>query len=289
MTQDTNTPMRIDPVLEGGADVPLPDGLDDQAFVEQVNAMSGVGLSDKPEPPSMAHPENLTVTLPVPVEHPTRGELREAEVRELTGEDEEVFAKGRDDNEKIARLVERGTVSLDGEEVDLALVRSMPIGNRDTLMLAIRRVTYGDDLELNLVCTTCQAENNITVDLATEIEVKEGEPTTTVTLRRGGTAVIRWPNSDDESEIRKAAAKRQHAMNIAEVNTMLLGRILITVNGEDSFGEVTARHLRMPDRRDIVEHLSKEQPGPLFEKVEHQCVECGQTSPVSIGYEELFR
>lgn len=288
MAQDTNTPMRI-PDLEGGEDAPLPDGLDDQAFVEQVNAGSVLLGGEKPEPPTMAHPENLTVRLPVPVEHPTKGELREAEVRELTGEDEEFFAKGRDDNEKIALLVARGTTALDGEEVGLDVIRSMPIGNRDTLMLAIRRATYGDELELDLVCTTCETENNIIVDLATEVEVKEGEPTTTVTLRRGGTAVIRWPNSDDESTIRKAAAKRKHAMNIAEVNTMLLGRILIEVNGEGSFGEETARRLRMPDRRDIIEHLSRTQPGPLFDQIKHQCVECGQTSPVTIGYDELFR
>lgn len=289
MTQDTNTPMQI-PDLEGGSDVPLPDGLSDEEFVERVNRMGGgMPMAEKPEPPTMEHPDTLSVELPVPIDHPLKGVLREAEVRELTGEDEEIFSKGSDDNAKIAMLVERGTVSLEGEEVDLALIRSMPIGNRDALMLAIRRATYGDELELNLVCTSCEAENNIIVDLATEVEMQTGESTTTVEFRRGGNAVLRWPNSDDEAEVRKVAMKRKKTMNIAEVNTMLLGRVLLEVNGADAIGERTARQLRMPDRRDLVEHLSRKQPGPLFDQIKHQCVECGQTSPVNLGYEELFR
>lgn len=288
MAQNANTPMTIAPDVEG-EEIPLPSGMDDQAFVEQVNSLSGTGLTEKPEPPTMEHPTDLTVTLPVPIKHPTKGELREAEVRELTGEDEEVFAKGKDDNEKIARLVERGTVSIDGEEASLDLIRSMPIGNRDALMLAIRRVTYGDELDLDLVCTSCNAENGIIVDLAEEIEVKTAEPTTTVKFRRGGSAVVRWPNSDDEAAIRKEAQKRRGDMNLAEINTMLLGLVLLEVNGEDAVGQATAKRLKMPDRRDIVEHLGREQPGPMFDQIVHECVECGRRSPVSVGYDELFR
>ncbi|MFN2345976.1 MAG: hypothetical protein ABR616_09715, partial [Dermatophilaceae bacterium] len=69
--------------------------MSDQDFVESVNKASGVGFSDEPTPPTMDHPADLTTTLPVPVSHPTLGNLFKAEVRELNGEDEEYFAKGR--------------------------------------------------------------------------------------------------------------------------------------------------------------------------------------------------
>ena len=288
MTQDLNTPMRVPDTLEGDEDVPLPGGMSDQEYVDQVNRAEGLGLSEKPTPPVMDHPVDLTVDLPVPIEHPTEGQLRRAEVRELNGEDEEYFAKGRDDGAKITRLVARGTVSLDGVDVDEALISSMPIGNRDTLMLAIRRATYGDDLDLDLVCNACGAENGIIVDLVKEVDVKTAKTTATVEFRRGGSAKIRWPNPDDESAIRLAAEKNKN-MTMAELNSMLIGRVLLEVNGQDAFGEQTAKQLKMPDRRDIVDFLAEEQPGPLFDKIEHECVECGRKSPVKIGYDELFR
>lgn len=288
MTQDLNTPMRIPDAPEGGEDVPLPSGMSDQDFVESINKASGVGFSDEPTPPTMDYPVDLHTDLPVPLEHPSQGALKRAEVRELNGEDEEFFAKGRDDGAKMTRLVARGTLNVDGVEVDEALIRSMPIGNRDTLMLAIRRATYGDELDLDLICNQCNAENKITVDLATEVEIKSAEPTGTVKFRRGGSATLRWPNPDDEDFIRRAAEKNRN-MTMAEMNSMLIGRVLLTVNDEESVGEKTAQKLRMPDRRDIVDFLADEQPGPLFDKIKHECVECGRQSPVKIGYDELFR
>lgn len=288
MANDLNEPMTIPALpVEGGEEElsSLPGGMSDEAFIQGVNAGHDVFGND--EPPTMSRPSDLTVTLPVPLEHPEHGELTTATIRELTGADEEFFAKGRTDAAKMNKLVERGTEDIDGVKVDARVVLAMPIGNRDALMLGIRRATYGDDLDLDLVCR-CGAENPITINLAEEIEVRKDGQHAVVPFRRGGSAKVRWPNPGDEKALLDASEKNR-TITGPELNTILLGRVLVELNGEPAFGEVTARSLRMSDRGDLVLFLTKNQPGPLLDEVTHKCVECGRKSPVEVGYRELFR
>lgn len=291
LSQNLNTPMHVPDIPEDAWEEDdgssLPGGSDEE-FIAKVNQMEGGVPTDRPEPPTMTYAEVVDVTLPVPMDHPTRGELRKAEVRELTGEDEEYLSKGRARHDRINRLVERGTVSLEGEDVDESIVRAMPMGDRDALMVAIRRATYGDDVDLDLICNSCQAENNITVNLATEIETISGEDRAEVPLRKGGVAVIRWPTGEDEAAVQREIEKNRKTVTGAEVNSLLLGRILVSVGGQTAIGEQTARSLPMATRKDIVNFLEENTPGPKLE-VEHECVECGAKSPVMLAYEELFR
>jgi hypothetical protein len=263
-------------------------GGSDEDFLARVNSMEGVPVPDnKPVAPSMGASPDVRVKLPVPLSHPTKGVLDTAEVRELTGEDEEYIQKGRARHDRIDRLVERGTESIGGEPVDQTVVQALTIGSRDALMLGIRRATYGDELELELTCRKCSADQRIAIDLATEIESLDGEDEAEVELRRSGKALVRWPTVSDESLIMDAIESTP-TISSARLNTMLIGRVLVSVAGTDAFGEETARALPMPARQDLVKFLDENTPGPKFQ-VEHSCAECGQNSPVSFTYEEMFR
>lgn len=295
MTQNLNTPMRTD---AGSTEEPSFDPTVDpnaaanaEQLVEQVNRGGTFG-EPEPQPPHVPVPniDALTVELCCGLEHPTEGRIRDAEVRELNGEDEEYFSRAKTMDERLAKLVERGTARLGNvDNPDLRMINALPLGDRDALMVGIRRATYGDELELELSCNTCNEEQTVGVDLATEIKYDTSvSDVLEVKLVKGGTAVLRWPTGDDEVAVREFG-KRNEQASPAEANTVLLGRILQSVDGESAVGEVTARNLNMADRRKIVAQVAEEAPGPRLGDIMHTCVGCGEEWPLPITFGQMFR
>src|SRR5580698_8724844 len=81
--------------------------------------------------------------------------IRAAEVRELTGEHEEALARAaRAQPGSVVHflntLLECGVVRFGSEDPSQtqAFLRDTLVGDRDQLLIGIRRATYGDDIEL---------------------------------------------------------------------------------------------------------------------------------------------
>jgi hypothetical protein len=219
--------------------------------------------------------------------------LRDARVRELTGEDEEALDRIQGSVARwVTGLLERAVVSIGGQAPTSAMLRKALVGDRDALLLGVRIATFGRDLTMRRVrCPHCQEELDATIDLSTieDGELSEVMPRHeySVPLRKGGSAVVRLP----DGAAQEAIFKKPDA-TLAERNTALLGCVLVRVvdthGQEQAGGPALAKSLSMADRQSIIRFLAETQPGPRLDAVtfEHAC---GREVRLPIELGELFR
>jgi hypothetical protein len=125
-------------------------------------------------------------------------------------------------------------------------------------------------------------------DLATEIPITTFEDPTKrtleITLRDGKVAKVRIPTAADQDAVLALTAK-----TVAEMNTIMLARCLVSIDGMPSIGKETVLSMGLMDRRKIVAALNEAQPGPTYGEVSLECPGCGRDFPMQIGIIELFR
>lgn len=215
----------------------------------------------------------------------------EAVVRELTGADEEALSKA-DATKSMSRyvqvLVRRGTESIGKyEKLDDNLLGELLVGDREMLILAIRRATYGNDLKLTLVCPSCTAAVDATFDLSSDIPIDdmgdERKRIIEVPLRRGRTAKVRIATAADQDAVLALQGK-----TVAEMNSAYLARCLVSIDGMPCTRE-TVLGLGIRDRQAIIKAMNEAQPGPKYGEVNLECPGCGRDFPMQIGIMELFR
>lgn len=294
----TNPPMRLPQEFpEGAFDEELDPTTDPSVaawaenLVHQANAAEVVdeGAEEGPPLPFPAT-DALHVTLPVPLFHPIRNEeITTAEVRELNGEDEEYFDRGKNFFDRKRRMIERATVKLGEEDADPTTLNAITQGAREVILLAIRRATYGDELRVDVTCPKCNQEDERVVDLSEEVEITSYDtPKVELTLRSGREVEFRWPTGDDEQAIWKFWEKSKNA-SVAQLNTQMLTRVLESYDGEPALGEQTARRMNLADRKEIADHIASNGPGPDYEKLTHTCESCGHTARLGVTFDDLFR
>jgi hypothetical protein len=251
----------------------------------------------EPEPPS-----DTLVQLPGGL---VRGALviRQAEVRELTGEHEEALARAaRAQPGSVVHflntLLECGVVRFGTEDPaqTQTFLRDTLVGDRDALLIGIRRATYGDDIELEeWKCPECKNVTDLTIPLTDipvhKLEHPDKEITFDVPLRRGRTAEVRLANGADQT-----AVFAKEDQTIAERDSVLLGRCLLAVRDKDGTRHMTigtegalARKLPLPDRHAILRELTERQPGPKFGELKFTHQDCGKEVGLALGLPDLFR
>jgi hypothetical protein len=286
----------------------LPQEVPDEAYEEtlnpetdpSVNALAQQVIADanaapeQPqagEPPTVPHPSDaIHVELPVGLFNPLDGEvINTAEVRELNGEDEEYFLRGKDFWDRKSRIVERGTVSLGSDKPEKSVLMTLAQGDREALLLAIRRATYGDDLEMSLRCPQCRETHEISVDLRVEIPIREQDGLNHELALKSGTKVaFHWPTGEDQKKVAEFVNKKRNA-NAGEINTQMLAQVLETIDSSPSFGETTARQMGLKDRNELVEYIAENNPGPIYDDIRFECPGCGLEDKVEVTFEDLFR
>lgn len=260
---------------------------------EQANAATQAVLAQdhKDSRPVIEAPAETHVAL-------DRGILRDgtwqrtAEVRELTGADEEALAQaGTNWTRIIDTLLTRGVRTVGNEFMTRALADELILGDRETLVLAIRRVSFGDSISYERIpCPACEELIDVTFPLDQIPTVHLDDPGAqefAVELRHGRTAYLRLPTGADQ----RAVLALKDATTAAQ-NTTMIGRCLLRVEGPD--GDETgsaalARELAMADRQTIVAFLAKAQPGPRYQDVTFAHEVCGEEVPLPIGLADLFR
>lgn len=251
-------------------------------------------LNDKV--PSMPEPANNVVTLLRGVLHTSPdGETwhTEAQVRELTGADEEhlaVVSKKKDllyseymtEILKLA-VVKVGTVSVSEHP---AVIDSLIFADRDMLYLGIIKATYGREKLLTYVCQKCSTANDLHIDLLNDFPVKEPS----FDLQKGmevetskGTITLRLPSGGDVSTIQKKSGSD------AELNTLMLSKCAVWPKGKAPADPVAwARNLNVADRRKLVNALLDIEVGPKLGEVDTQCAACGEESPLALDWVSLL-
>lgn len=217
---------------------------------------------------------------------------RDAVVRELNGYDEEAFAAAGaagSPRKVVDTLLTRGVATVGGEPMTHRLAGELLIGDREALILAVRRATFGDTLEFErLPCTSCGELTDLTVPLDAIPFVHLDDPERTeydVPLRNGATAFVRMPTGTDQ------AAVFDIKNNRAKQDSEILSRCVLRLVKPDG-SEVSrppAQSISMADRQTILKFLIDTQPGPRLAEFTFTHDTCGEEVELPINLAVLFR
>jgi len=135
--------------------------------------------------------------------------LSEAELRPLTGYEEEWLARhrGTPSAPAVTRLLSACLVRLDDVTRSQELVRRILVGDRDFLMLQLRRMTLGEKISAVVVCPACSAKMDADFK-ASDVQIDRHPQTAmTYTLEfnpgegAGRTVRFRLPTGADQEDI----------------------------------------------------------------------------------------
>ena len=166
--------------------------------------------------------------------------VREARLRPLNGEDEAFLLEAGESLNgptRVTALLSRCILRFGTEEgITPEIVRAFTVGDREALLLHLRRITYGDRMPCLLNCRSegCGAPMDLELkvnDLLVapyasprewhEIIVDQGEKTYQVRMR--------LPNGFDQEAIAESSW-----MNLTDIENLLLTRCVESVSTEDA-------------------------------------------------------
>jgi hypothetical protein len=214
--------------------------------------------------------------------------VKYAEVRELNGADEEAIAKAGSLSRVLTTIIQKGLVSLGGEKVTKDSFDELLSGDRDAILLGIRRVTFGEIAEYQMTCASCGETSLVEIDLDKDVPIKEllnpiADRKWTVELRNGS-AVVTFPNGRVQNLLMENATKTS-----AELNTILLQECVLGVDGKGSLGASTVLKLGIADRETLLSEILEKNPGPSLGEVSKNCEACGAVNNTPVSLVALFR
>jgi len=216
------------------------------------------------------------------------GVIRTAEVRELTGEDEEIVSRTGSTAKALNALLERGVVKIGNEEVTRDHLDQLLSGDRDAILIGIRAITFGSELSVTVRCSNCSQQQQVVIDLLVDVPTKELKDAVNdrnwFVETKKGTVTVALPNGIVQKKLMDNIDK-----TAAEVNTILLSGCITSINGAPSVGARTALSLGMADRNKIIDEILNRNPGPRLGEVKKTCQACGEDIPLPLSLTDLFR
>ena len=218
---------------------------------------------------------------------------KDAEVRELTGVDEEKLAKVKDEMQSFSTVIALGTVrigSIDLESLPLVerkgILGGLLLGDREKLFLNIVRVTFGDLKQVGFDCMACGEGQEVDLYLSEDFPQQEGDIASQVFshVTANGTEIeYRLATGSDQEAV------LERPVSSAEANTLMLSRCITKVNGQMVVDPLAfARGLGMKDRATLLDSLVEKQPSISLE-VKTRCAACGEEVPLTVGWGTIFR
>lgn len=218
--------------------------------------------------------------------------LKDFEIREMTGADEESLQvnsrKNMNEARSINKLLERCIVRIGnltpqtiGVDKWRELVRNIPVPDADYAILMIRRLSFGNDIVLTSTCTECGAGIKTSVPLS-ELEIKpyggDNSHTATFTLHTG--IIDKNGNAYKEGTLRLPTGVDREVLlplykqNMGKAKTLMLTR-LCKFDGLKVVTEDMIRNLSIRDRN-ILTDLNKSMNDYGFDyHTEVYCEKCG--------------
>jgi hypothetical protein len=233
-------------------------------------------------------PSDSEVTLPGGYILPNGELVTKAEVKELTGADEEAISKAGSTAKSLNVLLQRGLVKLGDKEVSKEDLDALLSGDRDAILLGIRKATFGKTLTVNIRCASCSQEQTSDIDLDEDVPVKRlSDPVSDRVWEvqtKQGVVHLSLPNGITQKKLMDNLDKTS-----AEINTMLLAGCVVSVNGSPSIGASTALSLGLSDRNNIIDEIIDRNPGPRLGEVKKVCKACGEYIFIPLSLLDLFR
>ena len=232
-------------------------------------------------------PEDTSVVLPVGLWDPIDGLRDTAEVRELTGFDEEIIAKAKNVGAAMQIVLERAVVSIGGKPPEKGDDDLLTIGDRVALLIGIRRATWGQEIDVEWYCETHDGQVDVTVDLcelkSRELKDKESDRVFSVQLPSGGEAKMRYPSGKVHRQVLSGEINTG-----PEMTTALIVDSVQSLTGQAAVTERVAKSMSSRDRKAISDAVVDKIPGPLLEGIPAPCPECGADLEVAIPVGALF-
>jgi hypothetical protein len=223
---------------------------------------------------------------------------KDVEIREITGFDEELISKA-EVRGNIGKLITTllSSVSLRIGELTAKelgktkwekIFRELPMGDRDKLMLELRKFTNGDEIELDMKCPHCKNKMVHIVEIDSDIEDKplqEDAYKIPFELPKGvrnkegqlcKTGFMRLPNGEDQEQLDAIARK-----NPGQANTTLLGLVISEIDGFGKLGLSDLRKMSVRDRDYLIKLLGENTYGPKFE-ISFPCPSCGEDVEIGV-------
>lgn len=274
----------------------VPEDTKTSAASDPANAMAVTEAALQDPEPTIPLPPPGMVELPGGYIDPTSGAvLSQAQVRELTGRDEEEsfsLRNSKNTMDIVNFFLDRAVVQLGGQPFTPLMRDGMLAGDRDMLMLAIRIATYGNTYRLShYPCPHCAELQEITIDLEPDVPIKKMKDpmkrVIDVPLRNGKTASVRLVTGADQY----AAWAFDY---VPEMNTEILSRCVQRIGGTAVMemrkdAREVVKDLGLADRQAILKALTDAQPGPAYEEVEVPCSNCGESITPVIEVANLLR
>ncbi len=254
-----------------------------------VNQMVAQSLAEKPGDKSVTilHPSETVVTLPGGYVTPAGEVIREVEVRELNGKDEEAIARSTNVGKALLTILSRGVVRIGEEKATEDMLDSLLAGDRDFLMIAIYKATFGNTAILQGICpddnTFKEVEINIDEDVKIKAVLDVYQRNFTVDCKVGPVE-ISLPTGHTQKDLVNNADK-----TVAELTTILLENCVNTINGSPVIGKAQVQNLGVNDRKKIALEINSRNFGPIFDDIKVDCPDCDSEVLVPLNLGTLFR
>jgi hypothetical protein len=247
----------------------------------------------QPPPMLMAPPTNVVELLGGYLDVDRRLHI-DAKIREITGRDEEAFAREmRNPRIPVARMVDlilRHTVTAVGtlESVTSEILGGLLVGDRSWLLLQVRILTFGSDWEVpDFPCRLCGQTFGVVLELDKDIPIKRmadpSQQEVNVLLRDGRTASVALMTGAVQLDMIGDGNR-----TAPEEQTIAIDRCIRRIDGQPGRPPL-AQAMSMADRHKIITAMDDAQPGPQMEEVVVQCERCGQEAKYSLSLLDLFR
>jgi hypothetical protein len=257
----------------------LANKLVNQAVAETIEA---------PEPAKIKAPWDVIVNLPGGYISPSGEVYRTAEVRELTGKDEEAIVKANNLVKALVTTLSKGTVKIGNVPATEDVLDKILAADRDAIMLGIYRTTFGDTAEFNAFCNGCKEVKTAEINVVDDITVKVlADPLEDRMFKVQGKTkeyLVKLPEGKLQKDLSNNIDKSS-----SELDTLLLEYCVQEIDGNPVLGKSQVQMIGLSDRRSILKEIISRNPGPQFDDVKIICPDCGGEVVVPINLGTLFR
>jgi len=259
----------------------------DAATINRLSEQIGLESPAAPVAVATEAPADTRVYLPGGFVKADGSLIKYVEVRELNGMDEEAIAKSGSTAKALLTILSRGLIAIDGERPTKEDLDSLLSGDRDAIMLGIRKVTFGNTTAMRFFCPTCDDQKVFNIDLTADVFSKEldnpvEDRVWNKTIKKGDVKLA-LPTGVTQRKVMEANDKTN-----AELNTLILAGCVLSINGLPTT-PTTVLNLGIADRDDLIIDIMERNPGPRLMEVTKACEDCGEKVELPLSLAALFR
>jgi len=212
--------------------------------------------------------------------------VKTAQVRELNGEDEEAVSRASDPGKALLTILSRGVTKIGDKQASTELLDRLLSGDREYLLIQIRRITLGDEVPFSGNCPECGVESLFTLNLSTvETTTLDDPKNRSFDIScKIGTVTVELPSGSVQRKIIESKDKTS-----AEMDTLLLRECVVAVNGMPIIDKNSVKKFGILDRREILKQIAEKSPGPKLMEMKAPCSSCGKEVEVPVSLVDIFR